>query len=160
MRLVARVAGKASGVISSRDLRESFRFRTVGFVTTSTHDGSVELCRRNGYRIVSVLRLGTVAGFARDDDMPALLLLVDDVGMAALANIVAGKGHGTGSDLSDGGATVVSILPEAARNDSRPQDDEGNQRNRHDSGEPDEVFDVLQQVESPSPDSGSHLLTS
>ncbi len=78
--------------------------------------------------------------------MLALLFLVDDVGMAGLAGVVAGEGHGPGGDLGDGGAAIVPVLPKAARDDDGAQDDECDQRDRHDGGEPDEVFNILEQV--------------
>ena len=48
----------------------------------------------------------------------------------------------------------MAVLAKAARNDGGAQDDERNQRYRHDGGEPNEVFYVLEQVHLPAPDLG------
>ena len=93
-----------------------------------------------------MLFLSSVAGFAGDNDVLALLLLIDHVSVAGFAGAMAGKGNRPGGDLRDCGAPIVPILPKTARNDGGAQDDERNQCDRHDNGEPDEMFDVLEQV--------------
>ena len=89
--------------------------------------------------------LGTVAGLARNNHMPALLLLIDDVGMAGLARIVARKGNRPSCDLRDRCAPIVPVLAKAPRNNCGTQDDEGNHSYCHDGSEADEVFYVLKQ---------------
>jgi hypothetical protein len=152
--LVASVAGDASGVICGCDLRESFGLGAVGFVAAGADDGGVELGRLDGGGIVSMLGLGSVASFAGDDDMLALLLLFHNVRMAGLAHIVAGMGYGAGCGFGDGSAAIVSVLAEAARNDGGAQEKESHQSDRHDYGEADEVFDVLEQVAFLRPGAG------
>ena len=73
--------------------------------------------------------------------------------MAGLARIVAGKGDRPVRRLRDRRAAIVPVLPKTARDDSSAQDDERNQRYRHDGRKPDEVFYVLKQVRIPAPDS-------
>jgi len=143
---VARVAGQAAGVVGGDDLGEGFGLGAVGFVAAGAEDGCVELGRRHRGRVVGVTRLGSVAGFAGDDDVPALFFLIDYVGVAGFAGVVSGKGDWPGGDLGDGGATVVAVLAKAARDDGGPQDDECYQRDQHHGCEPDEMFDVLEQV--------------
>jgi hypothetical protein len=99
-----------------------------------------------------VLGLRAVAGFAGDDDVTALLFLVHNVGVAGFADLVAGMGDGACGDLGDGVAAVVSILAEAVRDDGGTKKDEGDQCDRHDDGEPDEVFNVLEQFGLSAPD--------
>jgi hypothetical protein len=142
--LVASVAGDASGVICGCDLRKGFGLGAVGFVAAGADDG-VELRWFHGGGIVSMLGLGSVAGFAGDDDVFALLLLFHHVGMAGLAHVVAGMGYGTGGGFGDGGAAIVSVLAEGARDDGGAQEKECHQSDRHNGGEADEVFDVLKQ---------------
>ena len=89
--------------------------------------------------------LGTVAGLARNNHMPALLLLIDDVGMACLTRIVARKDNRPGRDLRDRCAPIVPVLAKTPRNDSGTQDDEGNHPYDHDGSEADEMFYVLKQ---------------
>jgi len=93
--------------------------------------------------------LGSVTGFAWDDDMAALVFLIDHVGMAGLAGFVAGEGYRAGRGLGDGRATIVSVLAKAFGNDDGAQGDESNQGDGDDRREPDEVFDVLEQVVAP-----------
>ena len=92
--------------------------------------------------------LGTVAGLARNHHMPALLLLIDDVGMTSLARVVARKDNRPGCDLRNRGAPIVSVLAKTPRNDSGTQDDEGNHPYDHDGREANEMFYVLKQFSS------------
>ncbi len=89
--------------------------------------------------------LGTVAGLARNNHMPALLLLIDDVGMTCLARIVARKGNRPGRDLRDCCPPIVSVLAKTPRNDSGSQDDKGNHGYRHYGSKANEMFYVLKQ---------------
>lgn len=146
---MAGVASDASRVIGSHDLWKSLRLGAVGFVTTGTYDGGVQLGGSNGRRIVSVFRLGSMAGLARDDHMLAKLLLIDDIDVAVLANIMAGEGDGPACDLGDRSTAIVAVLPKAARDDGSTQDDERDQCNGHDDDEPDEVLCVLEHVRFP-----------
>ena len=93
-----------------------------------------------------MLGLGSVAGFAWNDHVLALLLLLHNVGVAGLAHVVAGMGDGTGRGLSDGSAAIMTVLAKAARDDGGAQEKECHQSDSHDYGEPNEVFDVLEQV--------------
>jgi len=79
-----------------------------------------------------MFRLRSVAGFARDHDVLAQLLLIDHISMAGFANIVPGEGHGSGCDLGNGGTTIVSVLSETLGDDHRPQGDKCNQGDRND----------------------------
>ena len=130
---------------------KSFGLGAVGFVAAGADDGGVELRRLYRCGIVSMLGLGSVAGFAGDNHMPALLFMIDDVGMAGLAYIVAGEGDGPGRDLSNGSAAIVSVLAKALRNDEGAQGDECDHCDRHDHREPDEMFNVLEQSVRPTP---------
>jgi len=150
VRLVAGVAGQASRVIRSCDLREVLGLGAIGFVAAGADHRGVEFRRFHGRRIVGMLGLRSVARFAGNHYVLALFLLLDHVGMASLARIVAGKGHGPGRDFSDGVAAIVSVLTKTARNHGGPQDDECDHCDCHDGREPNEVFDVLEQFMRPT----------
>ena len=150
MGLVAGVAGNASGVIGGCNLGEGFGLGAVGLVAAGAYDGGVELRRFHGGGIVGVPGLGSVAGFARDDDMLAQLFLSDDIGVTSFADIVARKGHGAGGGLCDGCAAIVSVLAEAFGDDKGAQDDKGNQGDGDDDREPDEMFNILEQGCAPN----------
>ena len=143
---MASVAGYASGVICGCDLGEGLRLGAVGFVAAGADDGGVELGRLDGGGIVSMLALGSVAGFAWNDDVLALLLLLHNVGVTGLAHFVTGMGNGTRRGFGDGGPAIMSVLPEAARDDRATQKKECHQSDGHNGSEADEVFDVLKQV--------------
>jgi hypothetical protein len=78
--------------------------------------------------------------------MLALLLLINDVGMAGLARVMASEGYGAARCFGDGGAAIVPVLPESAGDNGGAQDDEGNECDCHYSGETDEVFNVFEQI--------------
>ena len=139
------VAGKALGVVRRHNLGEVFGLGAVGFVAAGTDDRGVELRGLDGSGIVSVLGFFVVEGFTGENYVLALLCLVSDLGVAGLADLMTGVGDGAIGNLGDGIAAVVSILAEAVRDDGGAKKDEGDQCDRHDHGEPDEVFNVLEQ---------------
>lgn len=144
-------------MICRHDLRKALRFSAVGFVTTGTHDCCVELRWFHRGGIIGVPALGTVAGLARNNHMPALLLLIDDVGMTCLTRLVARKDNRPSSDLRDRCAPIVSVLAKTPRDDRSPQHDEGNHAYDHHGSEADEMFYVLKQFLLPYLTSGSDL---
>ena len=113
-------------MIRGGNLGEGFGLGAIGLVAARTDHGGVEFGGLHGGGIVGVLGLGSVAGFTGDDDMLALLFLIDHVGMAGLADIVAGEGCWPGRDLRDGGAAIVSVLAKTVGDDEGAQADEGN----------------------------------
>ena len=102
---------------------------------------------------------GAVASLTRDHHMLALFFLVDHIRMAPLAYIVAGKRNWPGRSLSDGGAAIVPVLPEAARNHCCAQGGEYSHRDRHDDSEPNQVFRVFEQWIVPSRESARVTLS-
>ena len=149
MRLMAGVAGQASGVIGTDDLRESFGLGAIGFVAAGADDGGIELRRLDGCGIVGVPGLGAMTGFAGDHDMSAEFLLIDNVGMAGFADVVPGVTDGAGGSFCDGVSAVVPILSKTMGHDGGAQQDEGDQRDHHHSGQTNQVFRVFEQVMSP-----------
>ena len=71
--------------------------------------------------------------------------MIDNVGVTAFTDFVTGMGDWACCHFSNGSAAVVSVLAEGFGNDSGAQDDERDERDRHDSSEPKKVFDVLEQ---------------
>jgi hypothetical protein len=88
--------------------------------------------------------LSTMTGFARNVGMSPELLLIDDLGVANFANLMTGEGWGSSGDLGDGVAPIVAVLSEALGNNRGTQDDEKEQRQQHNGGKSDEMFDVLE----------------
>jgi len=85
--------------------------------------------------------------------MLALFFLVNHIRMASLAYVVASKGNWPGRNLSDSSAAIMPVLPKTARNQCSAQGGEQGHRDRHNHGEPDEVFCVLEQWIIPWQDS-------
>jgi hypothetical protein len=88
--------------------------------------------------------LGTMAGFAGEHDVLAQFFLLDDVGVADFANVMAGKRNRASGDLADSCSAVMTILPETARNHRGTDGHEEDQRSNHYSGEPNQVFEVFE----------------
>jgi len=142
---MAGVAGETAGVICRHDLRKILWLGAVGFVTAGADDGGVEFGWLERSRIIGVLGLRSVAGFAGDHDVLAEFFLVDDVGVACLADVMSGVGDRAGGRLGDGVSAVVSVLAKAFWNDGGTQDDECDECNHYHSDESDEVLDVFEQ---------------
>ena len=102
-------------------------------------------------------RQRSMAGLARNDNMLALLFLINNIGVAGFANIVTRECSRPGRDLRDGIAPVVAVLSKTARNDSSTQHNKRHQGDCHDCGQPDEVFRVFEQVRIPASNVGRVL---
>ena len=141
---MAGIAGNASGVISGDDLGECFRLGAVCLMATRTDYCRIRKLRLHGYGIVGMPGLRTVTGFAGNVSVTPEFLLIDNVGVAPFADLVAREGGGAGGDLSDGVAAVVTELAKALGNHCRTQDNEKHQHQEHHDSETDQMFDVLE----------------
>ena len=144
------VAGEPSRVIRRGNLGKALRFGAVGLMTTGTQDGCVQLFGLHRTGIVRVHRLRPVASLTGDHYMFAKSFLIHDVGMASLAGVVPSKRDRPRRDLADRRASIVAILPKTERYDRSPQDHERHHRYCDDYCQPNEVFDVLEQVRVPA----------
>lgn len=102
-----------------------------------------------------MLALWAVTGFTRYVRVTAKLFLIDNVGVAAFADFVAGEGGCAGSDLGDGITAIVTVLSKALWDDCGAEDDEGQQRQQHHDTKADEMFDVLEHDCLSEPEWGS-----
>src|SRR5208337_512726 len=149
MRLMARIARHAGGVVDGSDLRKSLGLGDVRFVTADAQYRRVEFggCHRS--RIIDMFRQRSVACLAVDMRMFTALLFFQDIGMTVFASLMAGEVHRTGCHLGHGISAVVSILSETLRHKKRtyPQerqaDDDGN--NSHSKKMP-SVFEHIHKV--------------
>lgn len=133
MWLVTYATGQATGVICTGYLRERVRLSTIGFMAACADYSSVRLLWPHRSRVISVFGLWSMAHFAVQSSMFSQLFLIDNFGVAVLANLVPCIGDRARCQLSDGVATVVPILPERFRHDRSAQDYKGDQRDEHDS---------------------------
>ena len=145
MRLMAGVAGDSLCVISSHNLGKSFGFGAVRLVAAAAYDAGVQFRRLHACRIVRVLGLCSMARLTGNNDMLALLLQVDNVGVAAFANLVPGMGNRVGRDLSKRRSPVVAILPKALRHNRRSKNQENTYQNGDDYGKSDQMLGIFEQ---------------
>jgi hypothetical protein len=101
-------------MIRGSDLREAFRLGGVCLVAADAQYSRVEF-RGLNRRVIGVFRQWSVTRLAVDLHVAATPLLLQNVRMAAFADLVAGEIHGSGGNLADGISTVVSILSKTLR---------------------------------------------
>lgn len=92
-----------------------------------------------------MLGLRAMAGLTGNDHVFAEFLLIDDVGVAGLADLVTGVGDGAGRGFCDGVSPVMAVPAKGAGNDSGTQDDKGSQRYRHNNSEADQMLCIFEQ---------------
>ena len=144
-------------MIGCHDLRECLGLGAIRLVATRADDGSVGQLRRHRSRIVGVLALCSVARFAGNVGVAAKLFLIDDLGVAALTDVVTSKNRRTGRDLSDRCPAVVAILAKALGHDGGTQQNKNRQEDDNDDRKTDEMFSVLEHVRFPAPEPGKLL---
>ena len=151
---MAGIAGDPARVIRRYDLRKSLRLGAVGFVTACAHDGRIQFPRGHRCWIVGMLGQCSVTGLTRNHHMFTLFFLLDDVGVARLASLVAGEGNRACRSLSDRSPAIMAVFPKAMRDDRRSQNQEYGQQYYDDYGKSDEMFYVLEHVRHPEPEPG------
>ena len=143
---MASVAGDPSGVVRRGDLGKIFRLGTVGLVTPGTQDRCIQLLGLHRTGIVGVPGEGSVASLARNYHVLTELLLIRNVGMAGFTSVVPRKRNRPGRDFGDRRPSIVAILPKTARHKRAAQNHEYDQCDGHGDRQPNEVFNVLEQV--------------
>ena len=98
-------------MVRGGDLRKAFRLGGIRLVTADAQYGRVEL-RGLHRRVIGMLRQWSVTRLAVDLRMPAALLLLQDIRVAAFAGLMAGEVHGPGSNLADRISAIVTVLSE------------------------------------------------
>ena len=145
MRLVAGFAGDASGVLLGVDLREVFRLGRAGRMAADAEDSGVEF-GRGDRRIVGVLGQRSVAGFAVDVRVLAVLLRVQNVRVAGFARIVAREVDGTGGHLRDRVPAVVPIFPKALRDNKVPDYEKYDEKEYEQKTEPEKMSCIFEKL--------------
>ena len=157
---MACITSQACGVFGGCDLGDPFRLGAVGLMTACTNHGGIELWRLDGRGIIGVSGLRTVAGLARHGDMFTELFLIDNLGVACLANIASGMRDRACRDFFDGIGTVMAVLAKRAGHDRGAEDNESNQGDGDDGRQPDQVFDIFEQIRILAPDrNGANRIT-
>ena len=113
-------------------------------MTTDAEHGGVQLCWLDRGRIVGVLRKRPMARLAGNSLMHALAFHFEDVGMAALADLMAGIRNRPRCDLLDRIAAVVSVLPKTARDENAAQHQEQNAPHQEDQCQTEEVTCIFE----------------
>jgi hypothetical protein len=142
--MMACTAGYAAGVIGNGYLRERFRLRTIGLVAAGADDSGVGLRWLHRW-VIGVFGLRSMADFAVQSRMFSQLFLVNNFGVAIFARLVTRMHQRARCQFSDSASTIVTVLPKRFRDDCSAHDQKRDQRDKHDSSEPDEVFYVSEQ---------------
>ena len=91
-----------------------------------------------------MFRQRSVAGFAVHVRMFALALHIQHIGVAGFASLVAGKLHGVGGDLANGGAAIVPVLSKTLRNDVTSNNKKDNKGENKKSRKSEEMPGILE----------------
>jgi len=124
-------------VFGSDDLWKCFGLCRISFVTSSADQEGIDLGRSCRGRIISVPGLRSVTGLTWDGNVPSQLLLVDNVGVAGLANVVTRIGNRPRRNFGDRSAPVMAILAKTARNNCGSDGNKQNHCRNHHDGEAD-----------------------
>src|SRR5208337_2249280 len=120
-------------------LRKILWLGNICFVATDAQLGGIQLLGLHRRWIVGMLGERPVARLACNSLVYAFALYVEDIGVAALANLVAGVGNRERSDLGDCLAAIMSVLSKTARDERGTQHDESDDTYQKDAGHPEEV---------------------
>src|SRR5271157_2387822 len=113
-------------------------------MAANTQLGNIQLRRLDRRGIVSVLCQRPMARLAGNSFVHAFALYVEDIGMAALADLMSRVGNRERCDLGDCLASIVSVLPKATRDEEVPQHQEGNNTHQEDGCQPEEVSRIFE----------------
>jgi len=136
---MAGIAGEPAGVVYRGNLREGSRFGDVCLVTAGAKHGGVQFCWLERSGVFRMLGERPMTGLARHSLVFTLCFRFQNVGMAALASLVAAKGNRATCDFGDGISAVVSVLSEGARNQHAAQHEEDDEPHQKDCCQPEEV---------------------
>jgi len=133
-------------VVGGRDLRETPWLGGIGLMATDTEDGGVEFGRLHGGGIVGVFCQWSVAGFTVHVRVPAVFFLVENVGVAGFASLVAGIVDGAGGELGQSVPAVVAVLSKTARNQKAADAKKREDANQEDGCQPEEVSCIFEGI--------------
>ena len=128
------------------DLGKAFGLGAVRLMTTDAENGGIELWRLDRSRIRGVFCQSTVAGFAVHACVFSLVLHGDDIRVAGLAGLPSGKQNRLGGNFRDGISAIVAIFAKASGYQGRPQEDKGENRDREDDCDTQQMLDILEPV--------------
>jgi hypothetical protein len=97
--------------------------------------------------IIGVLCERYVTGLAVDVRVDAFGLDLCDIGMAILAGVMAGKGNGVRGKLSNGRASIGTVLPKALRNGGGPENDKRNEAQEKDASQTNQMLRILESIQ-------------
>ncbi len=131
-------------MVGGDNLGEILRLGEVCLMTTDAEHGGVQLCRLDRGRIVGMLRQRPMARLAGNSLVHALAFHFQDVGVAAVADLMAGVRNRPRCDLLDRIAAVVSVLPKTARDENAAQHQKQNAPHQEDRCQPEEVTRIFE----------------
>ena len=116
MRLMARIAEHAAGVLGGGHLREGGRLSCVLFVAPAAEVGDIGELGDVGGGVIGMLGEGTVAGFAGDVGVLTGGASFGLVIVAQNALVLAGVGDGALTDFRQRSGAVMPVLPKGLGN--------------------------------------------
>src|SRR5208283_642080 len=144
VRLVAGIAGRSARVFLRHNLRKVLWLGDVRLVATDAQLGGIQLRGLHRRRIVGMLGERPVARLAGNSLVYAFALYVEDIGMAALADLVASVGNRQCRNLGDCLAAIMSVLSKTARDEGGTQHDESDDTHQKDGGHPEKVSRIFE----------------
>jgi hypothetical protein len=126
------------------NLWEIHRLGVVRFVAPNAEHGGIELRRRRIRRILCVLHLRSVTGFAGYARVATGLFHIQDLAVAGFADFVASIGNRLGHDFLEGVTPEMAIAAKALGDKAASKDKKENQARKEDSGHTKEVVEVFE----------------
>jgi hypothetical protein len=142
VRLVASVAGEAGGMFGRHNLRKSLGLGGIFFVAATAKRGNIGQDRFNAYRILRMLRLRAVTGFACNVSMLAGGASLGFVVMAGNTSGLAGESQRALADQLQRGRAIVAVLAEGFRNYGAPNNQKNSQPGEQDCRRADEMSGI------------------
>ena len=111
-------------MIGGNNLRKGLGLRRIRLMAADAEYGRIEFFGGHGSRIIRVLGKRSVAGLAIHVRVLAIFFLLENVGVAAFAGLMAGKINWTSGNFRQSIAPVVAVLSEAFWDEKAPDHEE------------------------------------
>jgi hypothetical protein len=130
-------------MVGSMNLGKIHWLGMVCFMAPNTEDSGIEFRRYGAGRILRVLHLRAMTGFASYSRMAPGLFQIQNVAVAGFADFVAGKGNRLGHDFLEGVSPKVAVLAKALRDEDASENKEEDEAHKEDGGHTKKVREVF-----------------
>lgn len=135
-------------VLGGIDLRKRGRFRRIRAVAAQAERPRIELAGRRLLRVVDVRREWAVARLATDFSERGAVVQLLPLVVAVGASLPPGEAERMRPIVGERSRAVMTVKPEAGRNENGAKGDERRDSREEEKSDPDEVLTML---ETPSP---------